>query len=62
MTPVAAAKKRSKFDLKTFLSTIGGGRTIVAAPKKQIIFAQGDSADSVFYIQKGKVKLTVLST
>ena len=62
MTPVAAVKKRSKFDLKTFLSTIDGGRTIVAVPKKQTIFAQGDLADSVFYIQKGKVKLTVLSS
>lgn len=62
MIPVAAAKKRRKFDLKTFLSTIDGGRTIAAAPKKQTIFAQGDSADSVFHIQRGKVKLTVVAT
>ena len=62
MTPVAASKKCSNFDLKTFLSTIDGGRTIAAAPKKRTIFAQGDSADSVFYIQKGKVKLTVVAT
>jgi CRP/FNR family transcriptional regulator, cyclic AMP receptor protein len=61
MTPVAAAKKRSKFDLKIFLSTINGGRTIVAAPKKQTIFAQGDSSDSVFYIQRGRIKLTVVA-
>ena len=61
MTPVAASKKCSNFDLKTFLSTINGGRTIAAAPKKRTIFAQGDSADSVFYIQKGKVKLTVVA-
>jgi CRP/FNR family cyclic AMP-dependent transcriptional regulator len=61
MTPVRAAKKRSKFDLTTFLSTIDGGGTIVAASKKQTIFAQGDSSDSVFYIQSGKVKLTVVS-
>jgi CRP/FNR family cyclic AMP-dependent transcriptional regulator len=62
MTPVAAAaKKRRKFDLKTFLSTIDGGRTIADVPKKQTIFAQGDSSDSVFYIQKGKVKLTVVA-
>jgi CRP/FNR family cyclic AMP-dependent transcriptional regulator len=61
MTPVAAVKKRSKFDLKTFFSTINGGRTVVIATKKQTIFAQGDSADSVFYIQKGKIKLTVLA-
>jgi CRP-like cAMP-binding protein len=62
MTPVAAVKKRRKFDLKTFLSTIDGGGTIAAAPKKQIIFAQGDSADSVFHIQRRKVKLTVVAT
>jgi CRP/FNR family transcriptional regulator, cyclic AMP receptor protein len=61
MTPVTAAKKRSKFDLKIFLSTINGGRTIVAAPKKQTIFTQGDSSDSVFYIRRGKIKLTVLA-
>jgi CRP-like cAMP-binding protein len=61
MTPVTTAKKRSKFDLKTFLSTINGGRTIVAAPKKQTIFTQGDSSDSVFYIRRGKIKLTVLA-
>jgi CRP/FNR family cyclic AMP-dependent transcriptional regulator len=62
MTPVAVVKKRSKFDLKTFLSIIDGGRTIVAVAKKQTIFAQGDSADSVFYIQRGSVKLTVVAT
>src|SRR6202451_1457850 len=62
MTPVVAAKKVSKFDPKTFLSTInGGGRKIEAFPKKQTIFAQGDSADAVFYIKEGKVKLTVVS-
>jgi CRP/FNR family transcriptional regulator, cyclic AMP receptor protein len=38
-----------------------GGRKIAAFPKKQTIFAQGDSSDAVFYIQKGKVKLTVVS-
>ena len=61
MTPVVAAKKRSKFDPKTFLSTIGEGRKIAAFPKKQRIFVQGDSSNAVFYIQKGKVKLTVVS-
>jgi CRP/FNR family transcriptional regulator, cyclic AMP receptor protein len=61
MRPVAASKKLIKFNTKTFLSTINGGRTIEAFPKKQTIFAQGDSADAVFYIQKGKVKLTVVS-
>jgi CRP/FNR family transcriptional regulator, cyclic AMP receptor protein len=61
MTPVVAAKKLSKFDPKTFLSTMDGGRKIAAFPKKQPIFVQGDSSDCVFYIQKGKVKLTVVS-
>jgi CRP/FNR family transcriptional regulator, cyclic AMP receptor protein len=61
MTPVVAAKKRGKFDPKTFLSTMDGGRKIAAFPKKQTIFVQGDSSDAVFYIQKGKVKLTVVS-
>jgi len=62
MTPVVTAKKRSKFDPKTFLSTLDGGRKIVAFPKKQTIFVQGDSSDAVFYIQEGKVKLTVVGT
>ena len=61
MTPVVAAKKPSKFDTKTFLSTINGGRKIEAVPKKQTIFAQGDSSDAVFYIKAGKVRLTVVS-
>src|ERR1039457_3605436 len=61
MPLVAASKKLIKFDTKTFLSTINGGRKIEAFSKKQTIFNQGDSSDAVFYIQKGKVKLTVLS-
>jgi CRP/FNR family cyclic AMP-dependent transcriptional regulator len=61
MTPVAAAAKRRKFDLQTFLSTINGGRTITAFSKKHTIFVQGDSSDAVFYIKEGKVKLTVVS-
>src|SRR6058998_2326717 len=61
MTLATTAKKRSKFDPKTFLSTIDGGRKIAAFPKKQQIFVQDDPSDAVFYIQKGKVKLTVVS-
>jgi CRP/FNR family cyclic AMP-dependent transcriptional regulator len=60
MTPVAAKKSR-KFNTKTFLSTINDGRKIVAFAKKQTIFAQGDPCRAVFYIRKGKVKLTVVS-
>ena len=61
MGPRVAAKKLRKFDTKTFLSTINGGRKIVAFAKKQAIFVQGDSSDAVFYIKEGKVKLTVVS-
>jgi|ERR1700683_1232496 CRP/FNR family transcriptional regulator, cyclic AMP receptor protein len=60
MTPMAA-KKPIKFDSQTFLSTIDGGRKIAAFSKKQTIFVQGDSSDAVFYIQKGKVRLTIVS-
>jgi CRP/FNR family cyclic AMP-dependent transcriptional regulator len=61
MAPLAATKKRRQFDPKTFLSIINGGRKILAFHKQQAIFVQGESSDAVFYIQKGKVKLTVLS-
>jgi len=56
-----AAKKRLEFDPNAFLATIGEGRKIVPSQKKQTIFTQGDAADAVFYIQSGKVKLTVVS-
>jgi CRP/FNR family cyclic AMP-dependent transcriptional regulator len=59
--PSVAAKKRRDFDPRAFLATIGEGRKFVLFPKKQRIFAQGDTADGVFYVQTGKVKLTVVS-
>ena len=49
------------FDPKKFLDTIGAGRKVVAFSKKHAIFVQGDVADAVFYIQDGKVGLTVVS-
>jgi CRP/FNR family transcriptional regulator, cyclic AMP receptor protein len=55
------AMNLSKFDPKIFLSTIDRGRKIAAFPKNQPIFVQGDPSDCVFYIQKGKIKLTVVS-
>src|SRR5450432_2799236 len=61
MPPVATSRKRIKFDPKTFLSTMNGGRKVSAFSKKQPIFAQGDSSDAVFYIKEGRVKLTVVS-
>ena len=44
-----------------FLETVAKGRSISTYSRKQIIFAQGDAADAVFYIRKGKVKVTVVS-
>jgi CRP-like cAMP-binding protein len=61
MTHVVAAKRISEFDPKTFLWIINGGRQIAAFRKKRTIFVQGDWCDAVFYIQKGKIKLTVVS-
>lgn len=55
------APKKHEFDPKTFLATIGEGRTMVSFQKKQTVFLQGDVCDAVFYVQKGKVKLTVVS-
>ena len=56
-----ASKKNREFNPDTFLATIGEGRKNLTFGEKQGIFAQGDTADAVFYIQKGKVKLTVVS-
>jgi CRP/FNR family transcriptional regulator, cyclic AMP receptor protein len=60
-SPRVAARKERDFDPYTFLATIGEGRKSVLFRQKQGIFAQGDTADAVFYIQTGKVKLTVVS-
>jgi CRP/FNR family transcriptional regulator, cyclic AMP receptor protein len=56
-----AAKKKRDFDPTKFLATIGEGRGIVLVPKKQTIYFQGAACDAVFYIQKGKVRLSVVS-
>jgi len=61
MSPVAGNKKNREFDPITFLATIGEGRKSLTVAKKQGIFTQGDAADAVFYIQKGQVRLTVVS-
>jgi len=58
---VTLAKKKRDFDPRSFLATIGVGRKVVVFPKKETVFAQGDAADTVFYIQEGKVRLTVVS-
>ena len=49
------------FDLKTFLDSAGAARTIRKYAKSAVVFSQGDQADDVFYVQQGRIKLSVLS-
>jgi CRP/FNR family transcriptional regulator, cyclic AMP receptor protein len=52
---------QAAFDPKVFLAKVGDGKTILEYGKGQVVFAQGDAADTVFYIQKGRVKVVVIS-
>jgi CRP/FNR family cyclic AMP-dependent transcriptional regulator len=62
MGRVCVTKKRKPtFDPQIFLATVGEGRTLATYQKNQIVFSQGDVADSVFYVETGKVKISVLS-
>jgi len=54
-------EKKVRFDPKVFLVTVNGGRSISKYRQNQTVFSQSRSADAVFYIQKGKVKITVVS-
>ena len=58
---MAKKAKTAAFDPKVFLATVNGGRSISKYRMNQKVFSQGSSADAVFYIQKGKVKITVVS-
>lgn len=58
MEPIA----KSTFDPKTYLAKVGDGKIIAGYRKNRTVFSQGDRADAVFYIQKGKVKLAVVSS
>src|SRR6476619_4219739 len=58
---MANEEKKIPFDPKVFLATVNGGRSISKYRKNQKVFSQGKPADAVFYIQKGKVKITVVS-
>jgi CRP/FNR family transcriptional regulator, cyclic AMP receptor protein len=53
--------KKNDFNPRTFLSTVGKGREMVSFGKKSTIFAQGDSTDGLYFIQEGKVQLSVVS-
>ena len=54
-------KMKPVFDPVLFLAKVGEGRTIADYSRDQVVFSQGDRADSIFYVQRGKVKLTVVS-
>ncbi|MEA2328953.1 MAG: family transcriptional regulator, cyclic receptor protein [Thermoanaerobaculia bacterium] len=55
------SRKPAPFDPEAFLEETGVGKTIVDLKKNQVLFSQGDEADAVFYLQKGTIKLTVVS-
>jgi CRP/FNR family cyclic AMP-dependent transcriptional regulator len=54
-------KKKSLFDAQVFLDSVGASRRVEGFGKKQVIFSQGEAADSVLYVQKGSVKFTVVN-
>jgi CRP/FNR family transcriptional regulator, cyclic AMP receptor protein len=56
-----AKTNQRAFDPKAFLAKVGEGKTIVEFLKDQVVFAQGDAADTIYYIQKGRVKVVVIS-
>ena len=56
-----AIRRQPLFDPQSFLAKVGEGRSIAVYTKDQVIFSQGDPANAIFYIQKGKVKITVIS-
>jgi CRP-like cAMP-binding protein len=60
--PRLVSKSNREFDPQAFLATIGEGRKAMLFPEKQTVFAQGDLEDALFYLQTGKVRLTVVST
>jgi CRP/FNR family transcriptional regulator, cyclic AMP receptor protein len=53
--------RKAAFASKTFLAKVGDGKTITKYHKNQVVFSQGNEADAVFYIQSGKIQLTVVS-
>ena len=52
---------QASFEPKVFLAKVGEGKTILEFGQDQVVFAQGDVADTVFYVQKGRVKVVVIS-
>jgi CRP-like cAMP-binding protein len=66
MEKTAPGKRKNKrallFDAKALLVVVGAGKKILKIKKNQVVFAQGDASDAVFYILEGRVKLVVVST
>jgi CRP/FNR family cyclic AMP-dependent transcriptional regulator len=58
---IMATKAAIAFDPKVFLATVNQGRTVADHRKNDVVFSQADPADAVFYLQKGKIKITVMS-
>src|SRR5579863_6160846 len=61
VAPKPAIKKSRGFNPALFLETAAKGRIVVAYPAGEVIYTQGDDADAVFYVRRGRVKVTVLS-
>jgi CRP/FNR family transcriptional regulator, cyclic AMP receptor protein len=59
--PSVAELTKTPFDVATFLEKAGLGRRIIQLKPKQAFFSQGNAADSIFYLQKGRAKITVVS-
>jgi CRP/FNR family transcriptional regulator, cyclic AMP receptor protein len=60
--PFVKINRKQQFSAKSFLAIAGAGRAIRRHPKGEVIFSQADPANALFYIRKGKVKLTVISS
>jgi CRP/FNR family cyclic AMP-dependent transcriptional regulator len=58
---MAAKSDRGAFDPREFLAKVGEGKTIVDYRKDEVVFAQGDAADTIYYVQKGRLKVVVIS-
>ncbi|MBX9646013.1 MAG: Crp/Fnr family transcriptional regulator [Xanthobacteraceae bacterium] len=58
---MAAKSDRGAFDPREFLAKVGEGKSIVDYRKDEVVFAQGDAADTIYYIQKGRLKVVVIS-
>ena len=61
MRPLPTGQTSATFDPQAFLAVVGYGQSVMVYNDRQPIFVQGDPADAVFYIRKGRIKLTVVS-